>query len=394
MHVLVGHLDAGHGVQLTVLRGSGSDLPPLSLIRPPSGPADDPGSGLVAPALAAILGALALTVPAAALIRRLGREQVRSGGAVAAAFDADDDGPVERMTERQMQEITTIEFEAPRDMSAVEGALIVDEKVTDHHKTAWMLESAIRGEIEIRSDDDKIHRGDSIPAPTVSPILSEMFGGRDSIDLGSHDTKFQKGWGRLDSELKGWLRESDHWDPGARSRRTLIGLLAGLISLAGLGVAFGGGWVANKSGTTLLIAAIGGGLFALGANAIIRFWELHVRTPAGSARWLQVESFRRFLHESEAEHVEYAASRGLIRQYSAWAVALDETDAWTDAVRAAAVTQPGRISAGDLAFAYGVSSFHRSTAVASATPSSSGSGFSGGGGGGFSGGGGGGGGSW
>ena len=174
------------GVQLTVLRGSGAAPgPTLSFISATFRTGRRPGVGIVYSRIwPRVLGALVLTIPAAALIRRLGREQVRSGGAVAAAFDADGDGPVERMTERQMEAITTIEFEAPRGMSAVEGALIVDEKVKDHHKTAWMLESAIRGEIEIRPDDDKIHRGDSIPAPTVSPILSEMFGGRDSIDAG------------------------------------------------------------------------------------------------------------------------------------------------------------------------------------------------------------------
>jgi len=50
-------------------------------------------------------------------------------------------------------------------------------------------------------------------------------------------------------------------------------------------------------------ALLGGGGFA----ALVRGWELRVRTPLGSALWLRVESFRRFLHESETFHAEEAA---------------------------------------------------------------------------------------
>jgi uncharacterized membrane protein len=162
----------------------------------------------------------------------------------------------------------------------------------------------------------------------------------------------------------------------------------------GLALAFFGGWLANRWGSWLWLAVAGGAAFGLGAAAVIRSWELYVRTPEGSARWLQIESFRRFLHESEAQHVDYAAERGLLRQYTAWAVALDETEAWTEAVEAAVASNPslGANLGNQIAFVAAASSFSQATSVASTTPSSSGSG--GGGGGGFSGGGGGGGGSW
>jgi len=128
-----------------------------------------------------------------------------------------------------------------------------------------------------------------------------------------------------------------------------------------------GPWVQNLRDWQQGLGAFWGAAFGLGAAAVVRSWELYVRTPEGSARWLQVESFRRFLHESEAQHVEYAAERGLLRQYTAWAVALDETEAWTDAVVAAAASNPSlKANMGNqLAFAVAASSFSQATRVAS-----------------------------
>ena len=129
-------------------------------------------------------------------------------------------------------------------------------------------------------------------------------------------------------------------------------------------------------------AMIWGAAFA----ALTRAWELHVRTPAGSSMWLRVESFRRFIAASEAEHVRQAADRGVLRDYTAWAIAHDEVAHWTKAVEAAGLppSTPGL----DTALAASVIS--SSMQSAGTTPSSSGSGGGGVGGGG----GGGGGGSW
>src|SRR5690606_19953131 len=50
---------------------------------------------------------------------------------------------------------------------------------------------------------------------------------------------------------------------------------------------------------------------------------------------LRTESFRRFLDASEGQHVEWAWQHGLLREYSAWAVALGEADAWDRALQRA-----------------------------------------------------------
>lgn len=64
------------------------------------------------------------------------------------------------------------------------------------------------------------------------------------------------------------------------------------------------------------------------------------RSAAGSAVALRAESFRRFLEASEGKHVEWAWQHGLLREYSAWAVALGAAGAWGRAVANSAVPPP------------------------------------------------------
>ena len=130
----------------------------------------------------------------------------------------------------------------------------------------------------------------------------------------------------------------------------------------------------------------------------MRSWELRVRTPQGSALWLRVESFRRFIAASEAQHADWAAQHGLLREYTAWAVALDEVDRWSRAIQASSIAP--QLDTDAVSMVYMASYLGSVTSHASTAPSSSGSGGFGGGfgGGGFSGvgggAGGGGGGSW
>ncbi len=387
-------LDAKEGATVSASLGTGG-IPALP--NPPGGAADDPGSGLFAPALIATLAALIGAAVGTVLVRRAGRERVWTGGAADAAFGESEDGlDSHLMDELELAELATIEFEPPRDMSAVEGALLLREHVLDEHLSAWLLEAAIRGEIEISDDDDPvITHGTAPPHPTVHQILDRMFDGRSSITLGSYDADFTKGWGQLKGELDDWLHGSAHWDTAGRQRRTVV-RIAGAIALV-IGLVIGGFAAAAGArsglGPAPLIAA-GAAIAGAALGAIISSYELLVRTETGSALWLRVESFRRFLENSEARHVEEAAEKGVLRHYTAWAVALGETRAWTRAVEAAADGNPQvRSTIGrDLAFLHVGSSITSAAKSASTAPSSSdGGGFSGGSGGG---GGGGGGGSW
>ena len=83
--------------------------------------------------------------------------------------------------------------------------------------------------------------------------------------------------------------------------------------------------------------------------SIVAYFVYRVLLPArsaqGSALTLRTESFRRFLHASESRHVEWAWEHGLLREYSGWAVALGEADAWSDALARSNVPEPARVSA-------------------------------------------------
>jgi len=387
-------LSAGEGVRIGgIASGSTSDRLP-----PPTGPAHDPGTGILQPALIAVLAALAASLPAVWMVRRAGREQVWAGGAAVAAFGPDDpNAPIERIDERRLGELATTEFEAPRGMSAVEGAVLLAESVKDHHQAAWLLESATRGEIIIEGDMQAatLVRTGQPAHPAAEPVLRRMFGSRQSLNLTKYDSGFASGWQQMKQDIERWQHGADYWDRTGHRRRDVVRVLGLVGMILGLGIAALGAVEANRSGGSwLTVVAIGAGLAGLAGASMIHSWELLIRSPDGSARWLQVESFRRFLHDSEARHVQEAAERGLLREYTAWAVALDEADRWTLAVAAANRADPTMQSrmGNDLAFIALGSSLSHSTHTASTQPSSSG-----GGGGGFSvggGGGGGGGGSW
>ncbi len=387
-------LSAGDGVTIYgVAGGTTGNLP-----APPSGRAHDPGTGIWVTAWMTALAAAVAAAVAIVSVRRAGREQVWAGGATVAAFGPDNpDAAIERIDEKRLGELATTEFEAPRGMSAVEGAVLLDESVKDHHLAAWLLESAVRGEIEIegRMDDPTLVRTGVTAHPTAEPVLSRMFHGRERISLGKYDSYFAAGWQLMKTDITRWQRGASYWDRTGHRRRNTVRVLGVIGALVGLAVTAIGAAMANRSGggwLTLLV--IGGALAGLSATSVVHSWELLIRSPDGTARWLQVESFRRFLHDSEARHVAEAAERGLLREYTAWAVALDEADRWTLAVAAANRADPALQArmGNDLTFIVLGASLNRSFGTAHTKPSSSG-----GGGGGFSvggGGGGGGGGSW
>ncbi|MCB0969548.1 MAG: hypothetical protein KDB37_22140, partial [Ilumatobacter sp.] len=101
------------------------------------------------------------------------------------------------------------------------------------------------------------------------------------------------------------------------------------------------------------------------------------RTAVGSALALRTESFRRFLHESESRHVEWAWEHGVLREYSGWAVALGEADAWSNALARANVPPPARLAAAPIIVHHRATSMHSSHTKPSSSGGSSG-GFSGG----------------
>jgi hypothetical protein len=406
-------LDPGEGVSIEARTGSDLATPPAAL-EPPASPPNDPGRGLALPAGTAAAAALLAGGSAGWLVRRAGRDRVGVGGPADAAWAGPDASTSwTRVDEKELEAMATTEFAPPAELDPPHGGIVLTEEVRPEHKVAWLIQMAIDGTVDIgpngangagrggtgawmpRTDGDDLRliRTGHGTADNAA-ILDTAFAGRDALDLGSYDSNFARAWRHLQGQLLAWRDTSGMWDPGGGARKTTARVLGTIGVLAGAVGAGAGGALANQQGPAwLVLAALGGAVAGAGLAAAMRAWELRVRTPAGSAAWLRVESFRRFLAGSEAYHAEEAAKRGVLREYTAWAVAVGEIDRWQRAVSEASIAPE---TAG-LAYAYMAPLLLSSTTSAATAPSSSGGGGFGGGfgGGGVGGGaGGGGGGSW
>lgn len=401
--LVVGSVESGEGVTIRADRGEALDATP-TLPTPPIDAPPDSGAGVLLPgAVAAVVG-LGTSAAVSRAVRRRGRERVSTGGAADAAWGgsgrgapgpAGPGGPPAGevlVDQEQLAAMATTEFAPPEGLTAAMGGIILAESVQPEHKVAWLIEAAIDGGVELVEEGGKAVRLErrSGGDPATNAILDTAFAGRPQIDLGSYDPSFAKGWSQVGDALQAWQRTSGLWDVAADRRRLIVRALGGVAAVIGaVGVAASAGLSARWGSQWLPVVAITAIAAAGGLAAAVRGWELRVRTPRGSGLWLRVESFRRFLAGSEAFHAEEAAKRGVLREYTAWAVAVGEIDRWSRAVSASsAIPQQS-----GLGYAHMAPLLLASTASTATAPSSSGSGGGGGGSVG-GGGGGGGGGSW
>ncbi len=395
-------LGSGEGVTISATP-SGALAAAPALPTPPGGRAEDPGTGVLVPAATALAAAIGAGAAASRLLRRRGRELVWAGGAADAAYGPQfgQDVPTRLVDHGQLDQLASTEFTPPRGLTAWQGGVLHREGVDGDHQVAWLLERAIAGEVRIdgpgRGDDGDVDademtlvRQRAAADGRDEEVLDQLFGPRSAVSLGGYDKQFAAGWTALGNRLDEWQERSPLWDPaGDERRRRSLGLGA-VAAVLGLVLLVIGAVLANRSGPTWLVGvAIGAAAGGAGLAMLVRSWELRVRTPAGSGLWILTESFRRFIEGSEASHVEEAASRGRLREYTAWATALGEADHWADAVSQADV-DPGIEPAG-LYLAGLAPHLGSATTSAATAPSSSGGGGGGSVGGG---GGGGGGGSW
>ncbi len=382
-------LDAHEGVTVRATKGAAlaqaPALPaPASVVWPPLGP-----SPLV-PATAAGLAALVAGLIIRRVFRRAGREEVIGQGATDVAFADDRSGAMRRIDSSELAEMASIEFAPPKELTAWQGGIVNAEEIEDRHKVAWLLEAAIDGYMTLDDQDGvTLHRVAHAPDDTTA-LLDIGFEDRSEMTLGSYDRSFASMWAGIDTKLSAWSMSSELWDPMGRRRQSRAAVLGVVAVVVGAVVgAYGTLSVVGHGAGWIPLVAVGALVAGAGLAATSSAFELLVRTPHGSGLWIRVESFRRFLHESEGPQAEEAAKRGVLRQYTAWAIALDEVQHWSKAVKAAgpnisAIDQTG------LNYVFLAPLFMQSAHATSVTPTSSGVGGGGGGaGGGFGGGGGG-----
>jgi uncharacterized membrane protein YgcG len=341
--------------------------------------------------------------------RRRGRNEVYAGGAADAAFGElpppNPDGspragvPTMLVADDKLDDLATIEFVPPKGLQPWEGAVLINEKLDDGTVQLWLSGLAGREAIDIDDSTGKVaigsgrRRGELDSADAA--LLDELIGTDGPYETGKYDPQFAAAWKQVAAMQRERIAGSGWWKrmaPGTSLRgagSATFGLILLGVVLAISGKVAGSIFAAFASWPAALLLGL---LFPAAIAYIAYSVLLSARSAQGSALTLRTESFRRFLHASEAKHVEWAWEHDLIREYSGWAVALGEADAWSDALERANIPEPARTSAMPVLIA-ATSPSITSSHVA---PSSSGSGGGGGGGGGGVGGGGGGGssGSW
>lgn len=360
-------------------------------------------------AVGLIPAGLAGALPVYRRARRKGSNEVFAGGAADAAYGTlpapradgtvEPPPPVLLVPDDELAELATIEFVPPRGIQPWQAQVLLTERVTDDTVSAWFSGLAGRQAIVLGETSSKLSIASGPRRNELSPqdaqLLSTFLNQRDPYVTGTYDPHFAAAWSSVHAMQRESIASSGWWkrlSPGSG-----FGLKSGGSPFAVLAIVV---FVLVWAGSAVT-AAVGlfrswplAVAFGLLLPAIIAFFMYRTLLPArnaqGTALALRTESFRRFLDASEGKHVEWAWSHGLLREYSAWAVALGEAEAWSRALGQANIPAAARMMAGPILI------HNMGSSIQSSRTAPSSSGGSGGGGGGGSGGGGGGGssGSW
>jgi len=399
-------LEAGDGVTIgATVVGSRE----VVAVPPPPLPKSNPNRRAPLAAGTTVLG-LATGGGIYAWARRRGRNEVFSGGAADAAYGAPrpavpppDSGlplpppPTEPsetasrptgtrlVADERMDELATIEFVPPTAVEPWLGNVLLNEQVTNATVMAWISGAAAREFLSIeKNEDDKVvvsvgpRFGDA--APEDRQIMRTMLGNDDSITLGKYSKSFAAAWAQIRKRQVATVDASGYW------KRPLSGSgeFGAAIGMIGLLVLVVGGFLVFKAparGLGVLDHPVAAVALAIVVPAILGlvFYGtlLPSRTAEGSALTLRTESFRRFLDASEGQHVEWAWKHGLLREYSAWAVALGAAAAWERAMERSNVP-PAEYLSGPMIVYYSAGSFASTHTAPSSSGSGGGGGFSGG----------------
>jgi uncharacterized membrane protein YgcG len=329
-------LRAGQGATLYATGGRRLEHAPPLLV-PTSGLPADATSGATRAGLVAAAAALVAAAVTSWLVRRAGRERVAPDGRADAGWT----GAAEetRVDAGKLGSLATVEFSPPPGLTPAQGGIVLAEAVGQNQKVAWLIGAAADGYLDIEQAGEgmTLVRRPRPDESSVSRTLDTLFGGRERLTLGAYDPCFAAAWREIGDELTTWQRTSGLWDAAGDLRRKLARVLGTALAVGGLVIAGLGGAMANRwSWVWLAVAAWGALLAGAGLAAVVRAWELRIRTPLGCEQWLRVESFRRFLAGPQAYHLEEPAKHGMLGQYTAWAVAVGEIDPWSRVVAATA----------------------------------------------------------
>ncbi|MFM2079101.1 MAG: hypothetical protein RJA49_2991 [Actinomycetota bacterium] len=293
-------------------------------------------------ALVAVVLGLITAVGAYFLMRNRGRNLVGGVTAADAAFGSGaEPGATRLVTDRELEAMATTEFEAPRGLRPWQGALLLYEAVDDRTVSAWFSDQIAQGVLELQDEGKTLCAGPALPSASsmTRQRISTLLGDEQRLELGSYEPRLLALWKNIRAEQVIAARDSGWWDrrpPGSSAGTVLPGLIAFAVVVV---MVTGVSWMVGLRHS--LVATVAAAFLVPALVAAVAYQRLLPRRSAtGSAAALQAESFRRFLQASEGQHVDWAWKHGLLREYSAWAVALGAAAAWGRAIASSAVPPP------------------------------------------------------
>ncbi|MEO6122840.1 MAG: hypothetical protein ABIR32_03960 [Ilumatobacteraceae bacterium] len=392
-HVVFEPLHAGDGVTIAgnivgFTNPADSGLPPL--------PPRTPDHRLLLALLMWPIG-IAGAIAVFTIAKLRGRNDVFAGGAVEAAYGRmpAPGGPgiapvlsVTRVSDARLADLATIEFVPPKGLDPWHGNVLLNERISSDTVSAWFSALAASEAITLRDDDGKLvigsgPRRDELD-PTNDAIVDKFLSGRAELKLGTYDSRFASAWSMVMRQQAETIKATGWWkrrppragssDGLGNAKTIILFVFVFVFVLGGSVLSAVGGWFQSIP-LALVFGLVLPSLVSYGIYARM----LPARSATGSALALLTESFRRFLAASEGKHVEWAWKQGLLREYSAWAVALGAADAWGTALASANVPETERYVSNPLLVHTMARSFTSSHIAPSSSGSSSGGGFSGGG---------------
>lgn len=297
-------------------------------------------------ALLFVLGA-AVAIAVWLVQRHRGRNVVGGDDVVDAAFSdgvepATATTDTRLVTDADLDDMATIEFEPPRGLHPWQGAILLDEAVSSRSVSAWFAEKIATDVLELidesrlilskgpKWDDDDLR---------TEQYVRDIFREDDTLTLGRYQPTLGSVWQRILTDQERFVKDEGWWvdrGPGTASTVSLSAAVAAMVggpaAVILAIVLWGLGWWDSWLVCAITALALGAGV------AAVAYEPLRARRSAqGSALALRTESFRRFLASSEGQHVDWAWERGVLREYTAWAVALGAAAAWGKAIDASTV---------------------------------------------------------
>ncbi|MBK5333221.1 MAG: DUF2207 domain-containing protein [Ilumatobacteraceae bacterium] len=324
--------------------------------------------------------------------RRRGSNEVFAGGAADAAYGslpnpsgaAPPRADVRMVPDSKMGELATIEFVPPKGIEPWQGAVLLSERFDRTTVAAWVSGLVAKDAITLTQEDDElvIHRGpkhDQLDADAKA-LVDQMLDYKEELKLGTYNANFGKAWSQVWTLERDGIAKSGWWKrlpPGSARQGGAATKFVGLVVVAFF--VFGAGSLVSA-----LLGTFRGKIAAVIFAVLVPYFFAHfvysvllpARSATGSALALRAESFRRFLAASEGKHVDWAWKQGLLREYSAWAVALGAADAWGRALATSNVPAV-EMSLASPIWLYSMGPSFESTRSAPSSSGSSGSGFSG-----------------